>query len=38
VPVYGVAAAGGLLSFYYIASVGLMVLRGISELRKKEER
>jgi O-antigen/teichoic acid export membrane protein len=38
VPMYGVAAAGGLLSFYYIASVGLMVLRGIVEIRKKEER
>lgn len=38
VPVYGVAAAGGLLSFYYIASVGMMVLRGILEVKKKEER
>jgi O-antigen/teichoic acid export membrane protein len=38
VPVYGVAAAGGLLSFYYIASVGVMVVRGIVEIRKKEER
>jgi len=38
VPVYGVAAAGGLLSFYYIASVGLMVLRGIAEIKRKEER
>jgi hypothetical protein len=27
--VYGVAAAGALLSFYYIASVGVMVWRGI---------
>jgi O-antigen/teichoic acid export membrane protein len=38
VPQYGVAAAGGLLSYYYIASVGVMVLRGIHEIRKKEER
>ena len=38
VPVYGVAAAGGLLSFYYIASVGMMVLRGIAEIKRKEER
>jgi hypothetical protein len=35
---YGVAAAGGLLSFYYIASVGMMVLRGIAEIKRKEER
>lgn len=32
VPMYGVAAAGGLLSFYYIASVGVMVLRGSKEI------
>ncbi|MBK7450922.1 MAG: oligosaccharide flippase family protein [Anaerolineales bacterium] len=36
VPIYGVAAAGGLLSFYYIASVGLMVLRGIREIGNRE--
>ena len=36
VPVYGVAAAGGLLSFYYIASVGLMVLRGLKEIGNRE--
>ena len=38
VPMYGVVAAGGLLSFYYIASVGMMVLRGIAEIKRKEER
>ena len=38
VPLYGVTAAGGLLSFYYIASVGMMVLRGIVEIKRKEER
>ena len=36
VPVYGVAAAGGLLSFYYVASVGMMVLRGIKEIGNRE--
>lgn len=36
VPMYGVVAAGGLLSFYYIASVGLMVLRGIREIVNRE--
>ena len=36
VPVYGVAAAGGLLSFYYIASVGMMVGRGILEIKRLE--
>lgn len=35
---YGVVAAGALLSFYYIASVGVMVLRGMVEIKKKEER
>ena len=35
---YGVVAAGALLSFYYIASVGIMVMRGIVEIKKKEER
>jgi len=38
VPQYGVAAAGGLLSYYYIASVGVMVLRGIHEIRIKEKK
>lgn len=36
VPVYGVTAAGGLLSFYYIASVGVMVVRGIVEIGNRE--
>lgn len=36
VPMYGVAAAGGLLSFYYIASVGLMVLRGLQKIKQNE--
>jgi len=36
VPTYGVAAAGGLLSFYYIASVGMMVLRGLKEIGNRE--
>jgi len=35
---YGIAAAGALLSFYYIASVGVMVWRGIIEIRKNENR
>lgn len=38
VPRYGIVAAGALLSFYYIASVGAMVVRGIVEIRRKEER
>lgn len=38
VPMYGVAAAGGLLSFYYIASVGMMVVRGILEIKRLESR
>ncbi|GAB1471018.1 lipopolysaccharide biosynthesis protein [Chloroflexota bacterium] len=38
VPIYGVTAAGGLLSFYYIASVGMMAGRGIVEIKKKEKR
>lgn len=36
VPMYGVVAAGGLLSFYYIASVGLMVLRGLQKIKQNE--
>jgi len=35
---YGVVAAGALLSFYYIASVGIMVIRGMVEIKRKEER
>jgi len=33
IPRYGILAAGALLSFYYIASVGVMALRGIREIR-----
>jgi len=33
VPRYGILAAGALLSFYYIASVGIMSLRGLKEIR-----
>jgi|CXWL01.1.fsa_nt_gi O-antigen/teichoic acid export membrane protein len=36
IPRYGVAAAGALLSFYYIASVGVMVLRGMREIKRLE--
>jgi O-antigen/teichoic acid export membrane protein len=32
VPRYGILAAGALLSYYYIASVGIMVLRGLKEI------
>ncbi len=33
IPKYGIVAAGALLSFYYIASVGIMVLRGAKQIR-----
>ena len=33
VPQFGILAAGALLSFYYIASVSIMALRGIKEIR-----
>lgn len=33
VPQYGMVAAGALLSFYYIASVGVMALRGVKEIK-----
>jgi O-antigen/teichoic acid export membrane protein len=33
---YGVVAAGALLSFYYIASVGLMVWRGLLKIKQNE--
>ncbi len=36
VPRYGIVAAGALLSFYYLASVGIMVIRGIKEIRRNE--
>jgi O-antigen/teichoic acid export membrane protein len=32
IPKFGIIAAGALLSFYYIASVGIMVLRGLREM------
>lgn len=35
---YGIVAAGTLLSFYYIASVGIMVLRGMQEIKRVENR
>ena len=33
VPKFGILAAGALLSYYYIASVGIMALRGVKETR-----
>jgi O-antigen/teichoic acid export membrane protein len=36
VPRYGIVAAGALLSFYYIASVGIMVWRGVQEIQHQE--
>ncbi len=33
VPKFGILAAGALLSYYYIASVGIMALRGTKETR-----
>jgi O-antigen/teichoic acid export membrane protein len=38
IPKYGIVAAGALLSFYYIASVGIMALRGVKEVRAKDKR
>ncbi len=38
VPRYGIVAAGVLLSFYYIASVGIMVVRGMKEIQNNENR
>jgi O-antigen/teichoic acid export membrane protein len=38
VPQYGILAAGALLSFYYIVSVGVMALRGVREIKMKDER
>ncbi|MBL8099247.1 MAG: oligosaccharide flippase family protein [Anaerolineales bacterium] len=35
---YGIVVAGALLSFYYIASVGIMVLRGMQEIKRVENR
>lgn len=36
VPRYGLVAAGALLSFYYVASVGVMAWRGVKEIRGLE--
>ncbi len=38
VPKYGLVAAGALLSYYYIASVGVMVIRGLKEIKRLEIR
>ena len=38
VPRYGIVAAGALLSFYYVASVGVMALRGQKEIFNREAR
>ncbi len=38
IPRYGIVAAGALLSFYYIASVGIMVIRGLIEIQSNENR
>jgi stage V sporulation protein B len=38
VPRYGIVAAGALLSFYYIASVGVMAWRGVREIHYQEMR
>jgi len=35
---YGIVAAGALLSFYYIVSVGLMSWRGLKEIKRIENR
>lgn len=36
VPRYGIVAAGALLSFYYVASVGVMAWRGVREIQHQE--
>jgi O-antigen/teichoic acid export membrane protein len=36
VPRYGIVAAGALLSFYYVASVGVMAWRGMKEIKRLE--
>jgi len=35
IPKFGILAAGALLSFYYIVSVGIMALRGLKEINGK---
>ena len=37
IPTYGIAAAGALLSYYYIASVWIIVLRGVKQIRIEAE-
>jgi O-antigen/teichoic acid export membrane protein len=37
IPQHGIVAAGALLSFYYIASVGVMVLRGVKQIKINDE-
>lgn len=36
VPTYGIVAAGALLSYYYITSVGIMALRGVRQIQHNE--
>jgi O-antigen/teichoic acid export membrane protein len=36
VPTYGIVAAGALLSYYYITSVGIMALRGLRQIQHNE--
>lgn len=38
IPKYGIVAAGALLSYYYIASVGVMVLRGMKEIQMRNAK
>lgn len=38
IPKYGIVAAGALLSFYYVASVGAMALRGMQEIKRAETK
>ena len=38
VPRFGYVAAGALLSFYYIASVGMMAWRGVREIHHQEQK
>ncbi len=38
VPRFGILGAGALLSYYYIASVSIMVLHGLKKIRQNENR
>lgn len=38
IPRFGIFAAGALLSYYYITSVGIMSLRGVDQIRQNENR